>query len=285
MKVRSTQFGSIELLLLLSCMVGVVVFLCFTLVIVSLEETHDNGDEAALGYYRALARQLHELESEAGTVQSRIYDLSNNLVAQQDKLNSYNILRKKLSGYEQSAADIQQKIADLRAELLRQKVASDGPLQKHRQHTYAQAVVEQKKQSQMKKRYWKQITELDHSIDQTQAELEKIKKTVADRSSIQHKQKLASLWNGNGRFKHPLVVECIKDGVKLHPTKRFIASNKIRSFAFKASTGKYDAIVLLVRPNGYDSFNRSYFRITELSKIISYEPIGNDVAIHVVDEQ
>ncbi|HFE36830.1 MAG TPA: hypothetical protein ENK06_00240 [Gammaproteobacteria bacterium] len=71
----------------------------------------------------------------------------------------------------------------------------------------------------------------------------------------------------------------MKNGVIFYPENKRVAIDDLDDDLFKNMAKQHDAIVMLVRPNGFDSFNKSYFKVTKTKKKISYEPVDAETQI------
>jgi hypothetical protein len=85
----------------------------------------------------------------------------------------------------------------------------------------------------------------------------------------------------DGSLKKPLYVECRKEGLLIHPKKTFIPLDEIsdrrgrwsRCLESIEDHSGHQCLVLLIRPNGIDSFQRASARAERANIDYGYDPI------------
>jgi hypothetical protein len=101
------------------------------------------------------------------------------------------------------------------------------------------------------------------------AELER--QAAALRAEVAEVRRSATAWEANhGRAIQ--YVECVGDGVILRPQLTHVASGDL-SNGVLARLAKTQGVYFLVRPDGFDSFNRARDIAIESGKVIGFEPM------------
>jgi hypothetical protein len=82
---------------------------------------------------------------------------------------------------------------------------------------------------------------------------------------------------GNSAFKNPLYVECRKDIYIFYPKGETLGVAELdKRDIFKERAGGHDIIVLYVRPDGFSSFGKAFGKVKVLPVALCYEPADVD---------
>jgi len=282
--------GGIEMLLLLCCVVGVVAFFCFSLGIASLLQQvpeapelqeklnallkekeqkellfKELGDEkkelerqkkeelkARAGTGKLTETQLRNLEQELKEVKKERNRMDQEIKKRRKELAGlYNLPDpKKREKKERELQELQEKLEELRRRI------------EEKMDLLAQAEVAWKGDS---------FTITEESLRKELANLRGKKDNLGREVS---RLKTKTLWGGSSQFINPLFVDCRKNAYIFYPEGEAVATMEIekRNIFEKRAQG-HDIIVLLVRPEGYESFEKAYARVKAISIARSYEPV------------
>lgn len=293
--------GSIEILLLLCCLVGVVSFFCFGLGIASL-----------LGYppdWKDLQSEFDDLKKEMEDKNSRLKSLlkkKDELESKKSELLTSKAVEIKLT--ETQHHKLKQILEDLqkdrdrfnkRIEILRKKIAG------------LKGIPDPKEKDQMLielKNLERQLQVLDKRIEEVMDMLARNKeklntedilskerklreklKTIRGRANILGKEvkalKTQTIWRGKTQYEKPMFVDCRKDVYIIYPDQITVSKMDIDNKSiFKERAIEHDIIILLVRSEGYDSFRKAYAMVKKMKIPLGYEPIDDGESLDFLKE-
>ncbi|MFN7908596.1 MAG: hypothetical protein ACK507_01465 [bacterium] len=96
--------------------------------------------------------------------------------------------------------------------------------------------------------------------------------------------------NGLNRSKQPLYIECQADGVILHPKQVFVAASVLESefsplgILLKKIDPSQEYLIVVVRPDGIDTFKRVRSLVEGRGIDIGYEPLDKDWKLNIKSE-
>jgi len=286
--------GSIEVLLLLSCLVGVVAFFALSLSITTfLFKTP--GSSELITEREALLVKKEEKEALLTSLEEKRKGLES------QKREIEKTIPHDSTIYKGKLIETEQELKELNREYSSLKKRKDN-LKK--EHSFAGATNnkqerwEKEKELQELKRKLKEISikieetkriSKDIQLDAYSGE-EFIKKKEALNKELEKKRqarrglekqkdelKIRTIWAGGSQFKNPLFVECKKDCYVLYPNKEVISvSDFDKKNTLKERSANHDIVVLLVRPDGFETFKKAYEKVRSIPSIEhSYEPVEN----------
>jgi len=292
----SKNKGNIEILLLLCCIVGVVAFFCFGLGITSLLiEPPDRSK---------LLEDLHRLEES----KKQKHLLADDLVEQKkrlkqerdDELNrsakgkaltetQWMEIEKELEELKKTRDRLSQEIEKRRKELASLGKLPDASTTKAKRETLLNL---RKKLEDLQKKIREKmdllpLADQENSPDSLadkesglEKKLDKIRKRKGELEKKVNALSTKTLWGGASQFKNPLYVDCRKDGYIFYPKGVAVGATEIEDKGlFEEFAAGHDIIVLLVRPEGFERFEKAYTKAKTISPSISYEPVGNDTTL------
>lgn len=288
--------GNIEILLLLCCIVGVVAFFCFGLGIASMMD-EDGSPEATMEELHSLEeiraekqRLAEDLKSRKDALDKEMEQESGALANERQWSEAERMAKEKELDQLRDARDrLNRKIDSLRRELAALGRPAD-PKSRQEKEAELERLAQRLKDIQAK---INEKTALLAAMEkeagrETPAEREKSLQEEID-SVRQRKEALAkqvdelkarSLWGGASKFKNPLYVECRKDGYRLYPGARVLGVAEMgQGKRFETMAASHDVVVLLVRPEGFESFHKAYESVGALSLPRSYEPVDASVEL------
>ncbi len=294
------QKGGIELLLVLCCLVGVVIFFSFTLGIAGIIHDHPGFD--GLPDIDELQQKLAKLNQEKSSQDIDLKLLKKRKESYQEQMYLVNkninpdlpfsngdVLKREISSLTNKFNRLVEQVEKSNTELAGLDQLSTGTLEE--------------KLKELDKIQTK-LRNLDRKIDDSKLRLlesdaphesnpnlknkrDQLKKDLTALEKRQNKleeeikqAEIKKLWGGVGSFNNPLFVECVKGGVIFYPGSQRVSIDKLNQDGlFKNKASKHDAIVMLVRPDGYESYRKSYWKVINTKKKVSYEPVDAATSI------
>jgi len=299
--------GSIEILLLLCCLVGVVAFLCFALGVLNVgtaleqeellnlpELTKERDDlEKELNQKEETLRRLKE---KAEKLEKKIREKEQELAQMEgvDNERKRKEREEELRKLKEQAEKLEKKIREKEQELagLRQP---DNEIDRKKKEEELKSLkseleelekkIREKEQELAKLGYPGSVDDsLEKDIERLKKEIEAARKRMEDlRNRIAQKTADANTFNpwkdfkGTVFLRNPMFVECKKDVLILHPQERILPISELsRSNPFSSIGYDYDGIVFLVRPDGFDTFRQSFELAKKTNLKIAYEPVDSN---------
>ncbi len=297
---QSLQKGSIELLLVLCCLVGVVIFFSFTLGIAGIIHDHPGFD--GLPDIQEIQQRLEKLRQQEDIKDNDLNVLKKSIKRHQEQIKLSNKKLNPDSNFSNKEA-LENRISSLTNELTslsNQIIHNKKGLKTLDQISTDSLEIKLKELDKIKDKL-RNLDKLSIDISRKLPQIGRPKERNANlakkrnevvrelaaleekRSVIRQKIKkaeVANLWGGTGNFKNPLFVECVKGGVIFYPGNQMVSNDKLgQSGLFKKMTSKHDAIVMLVRPDGFESYRKSYWKVISTKKKVSYEPIDAETSL------
>ncbi len=287
--------NELEILLVLCCLVGVTVFLCFSLSAVNLSAQIDakTAIGAAPEDPADLQRRLEALPQEIAALAAQVEKLTREI--EQRRLEAAKPpapvpsgdRSTELAALQRQLEEVRNTIDRLTAELDRLKQA--GIRQSEREvdlERLRQTLEQLKKQIEEKRKI---LSAIPLSADPAlETDLRKLREALAglDRQSQEARKFLAGMaeepgtfnirrnLSGNTTLKNPAVVECRKTGIVFHPEGREITVPQLKSGnPFQQLRGNPDGIVFLIRPDGFEAFHAVFDLAEKTSLPIIFEAV------------
>jgi hypothetical protein len=83
-------------------------------------------------------------------------------------------------------------------------------------------------------------------------------------------------------LKKPLIIECRRTALVMHPGGKEIAANESEvARALKAVAVAHDGIVFLIRPDGFDRFKDAYNAASATGLNVIFEPLAASASIEL----
>jgi hypothetical protein len=282
--------GNIEILLLLCCLVGVVSFFCFGLGITSLLLQPSEKPELQ----EKLDALLKEKEERKALLE-RLGDDKRELIGEKEK--HLKVRAEPDNFNEAQQRELEQELKKLNEERdrLNQEI-----MKRRKEFTHLQKIPDPEKREEKEREFRelerqheqleKKIREKTELLAQVDAGTtmkpplgketnlrntlykfrEKRRRLETELKSL----KTRTLWGGRSQFKNPLFIDCRGDVYTFYPDAETVAVAQIderNTLELKAKG--HDIVVLLVRPEGYESFKKAYEKVKTWSVARSYEPI------------
>jgi|GEM_PF-2068076 len=224
---RKSQ-GSLEVLLVLCCLVGAVAFLAFSMGVLNLATA---------------------VERQESTNPSRLINASDSLGRQVD--------RKAVE-----LGKLQELIAALEKELEEKRkqwtaISRFGPTDDLAPRDVA--------------RLQKEIQAADERLQQ----LEKLQDRLAAQKGEEDQFNPWKDFKGAELLRNPLFVECKKYNIIIYPQKNLVSTSELaENNPFASLSQNYDAVIFLIRPDGYETFQQANSWTEKLDWKIGYEPVN-----------
>lgn len=296
--VKDTR-GSIEILMLLCCLVAVIAFINFSLGIITLgvevepatssetESKKELDDLDAIKKQkseelRTLEQKLREREKEIAEKNRELDKLRETIreTGKNEKAEYRNKLNDQLIELERQIQQKEKELEEVTQTIERLKKAQE----KEKDIKKLQDELEEtKKKTEEKKKELEQMPPVvDGAIKKDAEELkkdikeaEKKKKELEDR--LKEDRDIFNPWKdfkGTLYLNTPLFVECKKEFIKLYPYERTINISELdKRNPFSEFKNKHDGIVLLVRPDGFKVFEQILDHAKKTGLKIAYEPV------------
>jgi predicted nucleic acid-binding Zn-ribbon protein len=284
--------GNIEPLLVLCCLVGVVAFFCISLAFSAalgdkaaedkIATEHDQlSDELKKKEHllRDLALQIQELETK---IQEKKKSID---TARQPQIDAER-LEKELLALSKEREALKKRIDSLRRQLSALEVKADPRNKEEKEKELIELArqVEQLDRTIKEKR--QTVVSLpaqpeDHGAgyDERQKraiekEIERTHEHVRNMENQIKALRVKIITGGASSHKNPLYVECRKDVYVFYPKGEAVGTAEIekRDLIAERISG-HDIVVLIVRPDGFGSFNKIYGRAQKLGVALCYEPL------------
>ena len=281
--------GSVEVLLLLCCLVGGITFICFATCAVRVkamqEEAKARGELSARNL-----RQLEEMKARTEQLRQRIAQKEKELAAREDALLKGEQNKTTLAELERQVTGLEEELQARQTELARRQTQLVAP---EKREQYEKTLAETKAR----------IQELERRLEEKRVLLQALKNGPAEQKALEEeirrlRQQLAeaeqeikrlaeeakdtdNLFDpsriGAGYYKRPLYVECAGKKIKIWPRGEEVDVGKLpENNLFAAQKTACDVIVLLVRPNGFGSFADVLAKAQETGLPVCYEPVRSE---------
>ncbi len=301
--------SNLEILLVLCCMVGVITFLSFSMGILTISANmeHDRiPDHSSLIKQKdALLTERKQKESEIERLLKMISEFKKEMEEKENKLESM-----KPSG-DEGKSTRQEELAKLKKQL--EELVEKIQEKENELELVKQSLVnidEIKKKDAELELLKKELDELERKIKEKESELAKMppsiddalekeveklrkaikeaeekKKTLDDKLRKTSDKDVFNPWKdfpGTLYLQNPLFVECKENLIVLYPDEKILTVSELdKKNPFFDAKQKHDSIVFLVRPNGFDTFEKSISKAKETKLSIAYEPIDFDWKLDV----
>jgi len=293
--------GSVEILLLLCCTVGIVAFMCFAISALNLgimyqKKNTEEYVESPSGLQEMKNRQAGRVDY-LRLLRERITEYRQRITRNEQLLaraRAPEKNRRKLERYTRELNELEASIAAGENELADYSVRSTH-IDKKQNETVADL--------ENLKRRLRDVTEeiahekgrlqeladspesaLGDAVDslrrfsaQEDGHITELENAIRDRRATDDRFDVRSIMKGTGRFANPLFAECRSDQVLLYPAGAAIGEHSLSSGnPFAEYAGVNDGIVFLVRPSGFDVFTMALSKARERGFRIGYEPVDAD---------
>jgi flagellar biosynthesis chaperone FliJ len=302
-KLSKENRGSVEILLILCCTVGVVAFMSMALSMTNLAFMYESASTSVLSFGDDVDMQRIDLRNKTSylrLLKSRLSELDRKIGYAQDKMRipesgkmstrEYNNLQRVIN---QHQAEIAQKESQL-AEISAQSTASSEVLQKKQAELKdlqrrLNEVLEERNHGS------RRLGELKSNAPETaglEQEQEILTQQLNDESRLirelkprieKAREKAGSInpWDGTTAFKNPLIIECKANALYLHPSKEAIDSSTLETGnIFDSLSHVHDGVAFLVHPSGMTVFDIAFERASRTSLLLAQpEPVDEDSKI------
>ncbi len=121
------------------------------------------------------------------------------------------------------------------------------------------------------------IEELKKEIEAAEAKLKELEKQKAEHEAESNSFNPWKDSRGTERLKNPLFVECRKYNIAIHPRKTIVDATELAENNPFANIGaNHDAIIFLIRPDGFETFGQASSWAEKMNLPVGYEPIDAD---------
>ena len=275
--------GSIEILLLLCCLVGVVAFFTITLAFANVlnDQTNNTGN----------AKEWSDLLKKKAGKETLLREL-------EEKMRELEQQRKAL-GLPPPATD-QISEPQLEDELRRLQAEYDSlsqrikPLRQESDSLMTLPDPESRLQKE------KELASLQKRLEELVQEIEEKQRLLGRSENISPSDSLKKIWDelrgrkteleakvdslemvallaGKEKVNNPLYVDCQKSYYVCYPGGRVIAHKELENRnVFREMAGGYGMIIFFVRPDGFESFKEAWKKVESMTIEKSYEPLEAD---------
>lgn len=297
--------GEIEVLLLLSCLVGVVAFISFAMGninLVAIEIDKQSGDQSKLAEdldklveeKSDKAEALAKLKARADELRKKIKEAEHQVSGKTNVDEKPARREEELRNAEREAEELARKIKQKKIELLaiRDKGSSqrgsvtDDEIKKLRMEADRLEELLRQKEKEVQSREGQRVRQdpidtdinsLRKQIDAANKRQEELKREAAEKKSAIGTFNPWRDFRGTDQLKNPLFAECRKEMLVLHPSGEVLDPSKLRQpTALLASIQGHDGIVFLVRPDGMATFQQGFQHAKKTNLKIAYEPVDSD---------
>lgn len=297
------------MLLLLGCLVGAVVYLCFSLGMIKLmsqlepgpladpveveqaqEEEHRQSQELvrhnqenqkieqerqAWGNRIAQEKGRQDQERRQRAVQTQ-KDLSQLAALKQKLLNEIAVLEKELAKLQKEAGEGCKQELEAELQKILSRLAQLQGLIREREKLLAQ--MEQRRREEAT------LEELEKKLAEARKRREELQKTLLAREEEKKTINPKRAFAGTLRLENPMFVECKQATVIIYPQEKTITLAELtRANPYQELLSRHDGVVFMVRPTGYETFEKSLNLVQKLGTRICYEPIDGDWHIRLGD--
>ncbi len=293
--------------MLLCCLVGGVVFLCFSMGVLNLgaeiewndrlQQLNAQGNELTEEKKQkeldiaGLEKEINELETEAADKENLLEGIKNTGVEAEGEKK-----KEELKRFNAELEKLLKRIEEKEIELAAIKRTYEKPDDQKKQETELEAEI--KKMKDELNTLAKNIREKEAKLakipplpdDSLGVNIEKLKKDMAEaekkRKELEEKlrkKKGGSIPDipGLSKFKSPLYIECKDNFVLIHPKKKVLTIYDLnKSALFSEASYGHDIIVFLVRPDGFKVFNKCLEEAEKGNLLHTYEPIESDFVLN-----
>lgn len=288
--------GSIEVLLLLCCMVGVVAFFSLSLALSNVLLEPATGEELS-HQQQQLAGQLKERTELAQTLEAQKRALEQQLRARNTSTAEQNErarmhldeLQKQLAQLASEREQLQAEIDQVSKELGALASFPDPSAKEHKQKEIEElkrrlAELEQKI---AQAGHDKQAVEQRAQTKAADAGIDNIEFRTREIAAVEENKRLLAaqirelnmklLAGGSSKFKKPLFVDCKENVLVFYPGQLTVPVAELdKRELIKEQANGHDLIVLFVRPDGFEGFRRAYAKAKALAVAVAYEPLSSD---------
>lgn len=220
--------GSLEVLLVLCCLVGAVAFLAFSMGVLNLATA---------------------VEHQESTNPSRLINTSDSLARQVDRKTA------ELGKIKELIAALEKALEEKRKQWT--AMSRIGPTDDLAQRTMA--------------RLKKEIQAADERLQQ----LEKLRERLAAQKGEEDQFNPWKDFKGAELLRNPLFVECKKYSIIIYPQKTLVSTSELAdNNPFAGLSQNYDAVIFLIRPDGYETFQQANSWSEKMNWKIGYEPVN-----------
>jgi myosin heavy subunit len=279
--------GYIEVLLLLCCLVGAVTFVSLAFCIVRL---HDQVEPPSPAEHSA-ARNSDELKEEIDRLR-KVIEQKEKELAEKRPVVAPEELESKSRELKRRIEELEQQLRELEAERARLQAlaaASGSPVDSSELAKLESQIVDLEKRILELKTQFEALNakslapaDLEKEIQELKRRLEETKKkrAVAEQDKDKRRFTPESLPAGLLRYRKPLFVECKKSALVIHPGGQTVKMENVsNSDVFTTRQSRHDLIVLLVRPDGFQTFYDVLGKAKETKLPTAYEPIEADILL------
>jgi prefoldin subunit 5 len=285
--------NELAVLLVLCCLVGATVFLCFSLGALNVG-TQGGLDQpgtaaAVVDDPVYLQRRMEELQQTHASPMREIERLASEIEHRKQQLASAPISTPapryrtaELAPLQRQLDEISRTIEQLTAEIGRLKQSAIPQSENEKDLERLRDALERlEKQIEEKRKALAAVPVPPNPSIET--DMGKLRETIAglDEQIDELRKYLAGMrlktgnssipigLTGSTTLKNPVMVECTKGGIVFHPEGRQVTMSQLESGnPFQRLPGNADGIVFLVRPDGFMAFLRSYELAREIAKKI-----------------
>ena len=292
------MINRIEMLLFLSCAVGFVAFMCFGLAISNALSAMPASDHAAetapsiAGNAGALRARLEALERERTRLTAEWERLATGSTdtaagAREDEAG----LQRQAAALREEARHVQENIDALTRDLggLTAATQPGSKADKERQLEALQKQLQEIKtrvraaedrisgRRRSAEESQQAVPRLRQKLDDLKNQEQQVRKTMNDYQA-------RAIMAGHDVFRDPLYVECKAGGYTAYPGSRALTQKEVEGGeALGSMVAGHDVILILVRPDGFDSYDMLSDRIENLDTVksgrvkVSYEPVKQEL--------
>jgi hypothetical protein len=295
--------GSIEILLLLCCTVGVVAFMSLAVSMTNLSLMHASASTSTLSFVENVNMLKIDLKNKTNylrLLRDRIAELERKIRQEHNKMHmpenakmsdrEYEKLQKVIN---QRQAEIAQKESQL-AEISTRSSVSFEELQKKQAELKdlqrrLNEVTEEKSHKSLKigelrsnapvtTALEKEFETLAHQLKNEESAISELKPKIANA-----REKTGSInpWDGTTAFKNPLIIECKAHALYLHPSEMIIDSSTLETEnIFDSLSHVHDGVAFLVYPSGLPVFDIAFKAASKTHLLIAQpEPVDEGTTI------
>lgn len=287
--------GSIEILLVLCCLVGVVTFLCFAMGAINLGygvEQGNNTDPSLLGKERdELLAAKRQKEEELKKLLEQIAELKTTIIELEKKLASMNI-----PGIETERKDKEEYLKTLNEQLEKlakqieekKKLLANAKLNLNDLDDKKRMVAEIEKLEERLNALERQLKEKSGEYSNLLASLNEIDSMGKNRTKLEESIKVAKRekeeliveiensedGGGTSIFNNALYVECRDNHIVLYPGKKTINMGVLEEYnQIISNSSGHDGIVFYVRPDGFEIFRKVFQQAKDANLRLAYVPL------------
>jgi hypothetical protein len=266
--------SSIEVLLLLCCLVGGIVFLAFSLGVVNLC-TRLEDFSTLQADYREVTQQNEAQATELVRLQGSRQRLEE---TRSSKANAVDVAARDMKTAEAAYDKKAQSAQEL--DVIATKLEKYDKVQSlEKENRRMEAAIDQKRKILLGldqaggPSLDKAITALKNQLEILKHREAELTKYLADQKRGTHQFDPYRDIGGVGELKNPLFVDCRGQEAILLPAKKSYSLSSITNSDLPETFRKHDGVVFIVRPDGFDTFIKVYDQAKKTSIKICYEPV------------